>query len=136
MNESICSRGVSVGRAIGPLSFGRSASFPAIVIVVDEMIEVRKKASKFRIFSPLPQPHNTSIVLDTLTQQNEYSISSYRGESSLLFLLLASSKLTSWFVQLASNQPYKTEMFPVSDVHTLSIKQYGNKEVSAVPSAL
>ncbi|GAA5898837.1 uncharacterized protein JCM6883_003441 [Sporobolomyces salmoneus] len=25
-------------------------------------------------------------------------------------------------------EPYKTEMFPVSDVHTLSIKQYGNKD--------
>lgn len=38
-------------------------------------------------------------------------------------------------VQLAlecGEQPYKTEMFPVSDVHTLSVKQYGNKEVSPV----
>ncbi|GAA5950028.1 hypothetical protein JCM3765_004169 [Sporobolomyces pararoseus] len=29
-------------------------------------------------------------------------------------------------------EPFKTEMFPVSDVHTLSIKQYGNKDGNPV----
>jgi len=119
MKESICSRGVRAGRAIGPLSFGRSTSSAVIFMIVNERIEARKKAAEFRIFSPLPRPHNASIVLDTLTLQYEHSILSHRGEFSPLFLLLASLKLTSWFVQLASNKPYKTEMFPVSDVHTL-----------------